>query len=492
MSANNRLDRQERIPNWKQSKLNEAVVAIVGDETLSNYVAAGLAGLGIGTLKIFGNQKASQVKSGEFLNLGLIREPKVNGLEEMISLIMPMGTVKGVEWEFINESDTTILRKPSVIVNTSNDPRTSYYLTVYADQEKIALINSYSSEFKGKLMIFDPTLDKLIYEKVFDLKLGREVTKITNLGHYMSEKFKGLEQDSVTSSVVASLVVDQVRKAVMPIEAGEALTRQTINYNLLSASRVSHNDDEKEYDVVKNKKAVIVGAGSLGNFVALGLALKGIEELLIIDDDTVEDANLNRQIVFCLYEKIIGEPVVGKSKSEALSAVLRKLNPKIKIDYVKGKFDADFKYKNRTYDVIFDCVDKFISRESIHQYSLKTKIPIISGGTDFKSGRLNVVVPGKTYCFDHQINVISAASKQREREANSCIAEPDPSVITSNMNIASMMVAEYTKMFGVERETGKATEPLFGTIEFHSGKDNILNFTPSGKGSCDCYDPKVT
>lgn len=62
-------------------------------------------------------------------------------------------------------------------------------------------------------------------------------------------------------------------------------------------------------------KALIVGAGGLGNIAAKFLASSGMGDIVIIDDDNVEKSNLNRQILF-------NEKSIGKNKAEGLTGTI--------------------------------------------------------------------------------------------------------------------------------------------------------------------------
>lgn len=77
----------------------------------------------------------------------------------------------------------------------------------------------------------------------------------------------------------------------------------------------------------------IAGAGGLGSNAALLLARSGIERLAIIDHDTIDTSNLNRQHY---WPEQIGQP-----KVEALATHLRKLNPDCKLQAVHQKITAD-------------------------------------------------------------------------------------------------------------------------------------------------------
>src|SRR5512134_1038011 len=76
---------------------------------------------------------------------------------------------------------------------------------------------------------------------------------------------------------------------------------------------------------LKNSSALIIGTGGLGSPVSLYLAAAGIGRLGLVDYDTVDASNLQRQVIH-------GTSTVGKLKVESARAKLLDLNPDIQVD----------------------------------------------------------------------------------------------------------------------------------------------------------------
>jgi len=134
---------------------------------------------------------------------------------------------------------------------------------------------------------------------------------------------------------------------------------------------------------------------------------------------------------------------------------------------VDGRFDRDFK---DGYDVLIDCVDSFVARREMHYWSLINKKPVISMGTDYNSGNVVSIVPGETSCLDCRRNVIEEADK--EEHIDSCIADPDPSVLSSNLVVASLGANEYDFVIGYD-----ALKPINGKLIYNSQVQNIISTT---------------
>lgn len=105
------------------------------------------------------------------------------------------------------------------------------------------------------------------------------------------------------------------------------------------------------YEKLISSKAAIAGLGGLGSNVAIALARAGIGKLFLVDFDTVDITNLNRQQYFT--------DDIGKKKTEALSAIIRKINPVIELEtadtYVT---EENALYLFKDYPIVCECFDK--------------------------------------------------------------------------------------------------------------------------------------
>ena len=67
------------------------------------------------------------------------------------------------------------------------------------------------------------------------------------------------------------------------------------------------------FNFIKNKKVLVLGLGGVGGYIVEGLIRSGIENIIIIDSDIVEESNMNRQI-------IATNKTLGKNKVDVLKA----------------------------------------------------------------------------------------------------------------------------------------------------------------------------
>ena len=140
-------------------------------------------------------------------------------------------------------------------------------------------------------------------------------------------------------------------------------------------------------------KIAIVGIGAIGSQTASLLARAGVGNLILIDRDSVELNNLQRQTLF-------NESDVGRLKSERAKKYLKKINSSINIvSYCEDLNNGNILKLIGEVDLILDCTDNLETRFLINDYSLKHNIPwIYSAGIKMSSFLMNIV-PNKTPCF---------------------------------------------------------------------------------------------
>ena len=141
--------------------------------------------------------------------------------------------------------------------------------------------------------------------------------------------------------------------------------------------------------------ALVIGAGGLGSPVALYLASAGIGKITLVDQDTVDLTNLQRQILHTTSR-------VGQPKASSGKQTLSEINPGI--DVVARCERAD---ENRlaalvaTASVVLDCTDNFATRHAINRACVTARVPLVSGAAIRMDGQIAVFDPrtGTTPCY---------------------------------------------------------------------------------------------
>ena len=141
---------------------------------------------------------------------------------------------------------------------------------------------------------------------------------------------------------------------------------------------------EEGQEKIKRSKVLVVGAGGLGSPVLLYLAAAGIGQLGVIDDDSVSESNLQRQILYNTND-------LGKLKVEVAVQKLQALNPHCKVvPYPYRLNDENATDLIRQYDVIVDATDNLTSRYLIDDVCIKCNRPFVYGSICEFKGQISV------------------------------------------------------------------------------------------------------
>ena len=124
---------------------------------------------------------------------------------------------------------------------------------------------------------------------------------------------------------------------------------------------------------LKNSKVAVFGLGGVGSWCAEALCRAGVGEIALIDQDTVGESNINRQLV-ATYSSL------GKTKAEVMAARLRDINPEVKAKPIVARYEADTReqFFGTRYDYIVDCIDLVACKLDLIETATSRNIPIIS------------------------------------------------------------------------------------------------------------------
>ncbi|XP_073119402.1 SUMO-activating enzyme subunit 2-like [Henckelia pumila] len=148
---------------------------------------------------------------------------------------------------------------------------------------------------------------------------------------------------------------------------------------------------------IKGAKVLMVGAGGIGCELLKTLALSGFEDIHIIDMDTIEVSNLNRQFLF-------RQSHVGQSKAKVARDAVLKFRPQINItSYHANVKDPDFNVDFfRQFNVVLNGLDNLDARRHVNRLCLAASVPLIESGTTGFLGQVTVHVKGRTECYECQ------------------------------------------------------------------------------------------
>jgi molybdopterin/thiamine biosynthesis adenylyltransferase len=130
--------------------------------------------------------------------------------------------------------------------------------------------------------------------------------------------------------------------------------------------------------------ALVIGAGGLGSPAALYLASAGIGKITLVDDDSVDLTNLQRQILHT-------QARVGMAKAESGRQALAAINPDITIVPLQKRLGGTaLDALVATADVVLDCTDNFATRHAINRACVHHRKPLVSGAAIRFAGQISV------------------------------------------------------------------------------------------------------
>ncbi|MCK5761382.1 MAG: ThiF family adenylyltransferase [Candidatus Izimaplasma sp.] len=145
--------------------------------------------------------------------------------------------------------------------------------------------------------------------------------------------------------------------------------------------------NQEEFSIIQDTRVLLIGAGGLGGYLANGLIRLGVKNLTIIDFDSFEESNLNRQIFATI-------PSLNKSKVTITKEKLLEINPHANILAIHSKYDNTIDeaiFGN--IDIIFDGVDNIETKLLIEAHCAKYKKPLIHGAIGGWYGQIGIILP---------------------------------------------------------------------------------------------------
>jgi len=138
---------------------------------------------------------------------------------------------------------------------------------------------------------------------------------------------------------------------------------------------------------------LVFGIGGLGCAASMYLTYAGFGHITIVDDDSVELSNLNRQMLHW-------ERDIGKKKTASAADKLRRINSDVRITSLCKKITEDnVDHIIKGFDVVIDALDNFETRFVLNEACVRNRVPLIHAGVNGLLGQVTTIVPGKTPCL---------------------------------------------------------------------------------------------
>jgi molybdopterin-synthase adenylyltransferase len=130
--------------------------------------------------------------------------------------------------------------------------------------------------------------------------------------------------------------------------------------------------------------ALVIGVGGLGSPVAYYLASAGVGKITLVDNDTIDLTNLQRQILHTTDR-------IGQPKAESGKQTLAQINPDVNVVALQEHVDgARLNELVQSATIVLDCTDNFATRHAINRACVTNKVPLVSGGAVMFDGQISV------------------------------------------------------------------------------------------------------
>lgn len=144
---------------------------------------------------------------------------------------------------------------------------------------------------------------------------------------------------------------------------------------------------------ILNAKVVIIGAGGLGCPVGYYLTAAGVGTLGLVDNDTVEMSNLQRQIAHNVN-------TIGMPKVESAARTFKALNPDVNVIQIQQRISKDnILDLIKDYDMVVDGSDNFPTRYLVNDACVMAGKPLVSGAILRFEGQVTTILPGEGPCY---------------------------------------------------------------------------------------------
>ena len=200
---------------------------------------------------------------------------------------------------------------------------------------------------------------------------------------------------------------------------------------------------------LKAAKVLVIGAGGLGSPALLYLAAAGVGTIGVIDDDTVDASNLQRQIIH-------SDQRLGMPKVQSAEIAMTALNPFVQVRPYQRRLTEDMaEALIADYDLVLDGTDNFDTRYLVNRITAKLGKPLISAAITQWEGQLSLYDPARGAPCYACVFPVRPADGMVPTCAEAGVAAPLPGVI------GSMMAME-----AIKHITG-AGETLRGRLMIH-------------------------
>lgn len=296
---------------------------------------------------------------------------------------------------------------------------------------------------------------------------------------------KGFETETVAQSLTSLeemglLERDQGRELLTEEEA-ERFDRQLIYLADIAPAGQSAWEIQAR---LGRSHVVVLGCGGLGSWAATGLMLAGVGRLTLVDDDTVDLSNLNRQLLFRNSD-------VGRQKTRAAKRSLTAVNPGLEVETVEKRIETSAEVAELAAEADFLVMTAdhppYEALRTVNRACLATGTPWISAGQIPPTIRIGpVIIPGQTPCHECQ----ERAFKRDYPGYETLIRHrTDNPADAATLGPASGVIGSLIAMEAIHHLTGAVSPATIGQAMMMDLRTFQVDFEPvEPDPGCDCHE----
>jgi len=236
---------------------------------------------------------------------------------------------------------------------------------------------------------------------------------------------------------------------------------------------------------LRRSRVVVLGCGGLGSWTATGLALAGVGHLTLVDDDTVELSNLNRQLLFRASD-------VGRRKTDAAKESLTAINPDLQVAIVEKRVETATEIAALAAEADFLVMTAdhppYELARIVNRACISTGTPWISAGQIPPLIRIGpLIIPGQTPCHECQERSFRQEYPQYEALISHRTENPTDA---STLGPASGAIGSLIAMEAIHHLTGTVDPATLGQAMLMDLRTFQVEFEPvEPDPGCYCRDP---
>ncbi|CAG8792001.1 15681_t:CDS:10 [Cetraspora pellucida] len=151
------------------------------------------------------------------------------------------------------------------------------------------------------------------------------------------------------------------------------------------------------FEKIRNCRVLMVGAGGIGCELLKNLVMSGFNKIELVDLDTIDLSNLNRQFLFQKQH-------IKKSKAQVARESALKFNPNASIVAHHANIkDPQFNIEwFKSFDIVMNALDNLDARRHVNTMCLVANIPLVESGSEGYLGQVTIIKKGETECYECQ------------------------------------------------------------------------------------------